>query len=368
MNQIQVPAGMKDTILQECKNKRFIQNQIEAIFASYGYEEVITPTIEFYETYENALDVNSTDFYKFFDETGNILALRMDMTVPIARVCASKFKDSKPPFRFRYASSVFKVRQKFAGRYGEVMDCGVECIGLDQRSDAQVLSCALDVLALFDEYTLEIGDAKFFEKACKLLNLDDETRRKLGYLIDKKSMVDLQIFVDSLCLDKEKAKFFMQLPFLCGHVSVLDEARDYCFDPELVDVIDSLSACIDVLIELGYKDHLSIDLAKIAHLDYYTGIIFEGFVPGIGVSILSGGRYDHLLDTFGLNLPACGFSVKIDPLMEKISAPSKKKYILYYPLEKQALAIQKAKLLQKDGMVCLEPSDVDDIEIKEVGV
>lgn len=99
MQQIQLPQGMKDTILLECEKKKYLQNTLEQIFESFGYEEIITPTIEYYETYENAFkNIQTTDMYKFFDENGRILTLRTDMTVPIARVCASKFKDSKPPF------------------------------------------------------------------------------------------------------------------------------------------------------------------------------------------------------------------------------------------------------------------------------
>lgn len=97
MQQIQLPQGMKDTILNECEKKKYLQNTLEQIFESFGYEEIITPTIEYYETYENAFkNIQTTDMYKFFDENGRILTLRTDMTVPIARVCASKFKDSKP--------------------------------------------------------------------------------------------------------------------------------------------------------------------------------------------------------------------------------------------------------------------------------
>ena len=99
MQQIQLPQGMKDTILNECEKKKNLQNTLEGIFESFGYEEIITPTIEYYETYENAFkNIQTTDMYKFFDENGRILTLRTDMTVPIARVCASKFKDSSLHF------------------------------------------------------------------------------------------------------------------------------------------------------------------------------------------------------------------------------------------------------------------------------
>ena len=355
MQQIQLPQGMKDTILQECEKKKYLQNTLEQIFESFGYEEIITPTIEYYETYENAFkNIQTTDMYKFFDENGRILTLRTDMTVPIARVCASKFKDSKPPFRYRYTSNVFKVRQKFAGKRSEVTDCGIELIGLDSKSDVQVLCCALEVMKNFKNYTLEIGNVQFFQAACKVVRLSTEEINTLADLIDKKSMVDLKI-VD----------FFMHLPFLCGDVNILDEAYAYCFDESLKEVLDSMKECIQSLNELGCLENVTIDLGKVAHLDYYTGIIFEGYVSGVGTSILSGGRYDCLLKKFGRDLPACGFSVKLDPLIDHVDVQLKKKFILYYPESKQIEAMKQANKLRKEGSVILEPSLNETIYVKE---
>ena len=110
----------------------------------------------------------------------------------------------------------------------------------------------------------------------------------------------------------------------------------------------------------------SIDLGKVAHLDYYTGIIFEGYVSGVGTSILSGGRYDCLLKKFGRDLPACGFSVKLDPLIDHVDVQLKKKFILYYPESKQIEAMKQANKLRKEGSVILEPSLNETIYVKEV--
>ena len=366
MKQIEIPAGMKDTILQECEKKRILQNKIESIFESYGYQEIITPTIEFYKTYENSFEsLNSSDLYKFFDENGDILALRMDMTVPIARVCASKFKDMKPPFRFRYTSNVFKVRQKFAGKRSEVSDCGVELIGLDEKSDAQVLVLALDVMKDFKEYTLEIGNVKFFQAACNVLRLNEYEKNVLAKLIDQKSMVDLKEYLSSLYLSENIIDFFMELPFLCGSVDVLDKAYQYCFDDSLKKVLDSMKSCISILQDIGYADHITVDLGKVPHLDYYTGIIFEGYVAGVGISVLSGGRYDQLLSKFGRDLPAIGFSVKLDPLVGQIELEEKKVISIYYPSNKLAMALLKAEQLRYDHQVRLIESNVSEIEMKE---
>ena len=149
-------------------------------------------------------------------------------------------------------------------------------------------------------------------------------------------------------------------------MNILDEAYTYCFDDSLKDVLDSMKECIQSLKELGYLENVTIDFGKVAHLDYYTGIIFEGYVSGVGTSILSGGRYDCLLKKFGRDLPACGFSVKLDPLIDYVDVQSKKKYKLYYPQDKQIEAMKQAKKLRKEGIVILEPSTNESIYVEEV--
>ena len=179
-------------------------------------------------------------------------------------------------------------------------------------------------------------------------------------------MVDLKIYLDSLYLSEKIVDFFMHLPFLCGDVNILDKAYAYCFDESLKEVLDSMKECIQSLNELGCLENVTIDLGKVAHLDYYTGIIFEGYVSGVGTSILSGGRYDCLLKKFGRDLPACGFSVKLDPLIDHVDVQLKKKFILYYPESKQIEAMKQANKLRKEGSVILEPSLNETIYVKEV--
>ena len=339
MEQIQIPEGMRDLILDQCRKKRWLQSKIESIFDSYGYQEVMSPTIEFYSTYSNAYqNIIEEDKYKFFDQNGRILTLRSDMTVPIARVCATKFKDIKPPYRFRYTSNVFKVRQKFRGKQSEVTDCGIECIGL-KNSDLEVLLCAID------------------------FNLSSQ---KLSDLINSKSMVELKEFLIESKVDKKAYDFFMKLPFLSGDASILDEAYALSFNDEIREVILSLKELNHMLEKMGVHHHITYDLGKVPHYKYYTGIIFEGYVAGVGTSVLNGGRYDHLLEKFTDEYPACGFSVKLDYLLDVIQLESQTKMVIYYPVSRQIEAYMKARELRKD-FSCVECKeyDQDEIIIKE---
>lgn len=364
MEKIQMPEGMRDLILDECRKKKMLQHQIETIFDSYGYQEIMSPTIEFYSTYSNAYEnIIEEDKYKFFDQNGRILTLRSDMTVPIARVCSTKFKDIQPPYRFRYTSNVFKVRQKFRGKQSEVTDCGIECIGLD-HSNLEVLLCAIDVMeSLHCDYTLEIGNVNFFKQASSYFNLSSQ---KLSDLINRKSMVELKEFLMENKVSQKAYEFFMKLPFLSGDASILDQALQLSFNEEIESVVLSLKKLHETLEKMGVSQHITYDLGKVPHYKYYTGIIFEGYVSGVGTSVLNGGRYDHLLDKFGYDLPACGFSVKLDYLLEITKLEPQTKMVVYYPLSKQVQAYQKARELRKQYS-CVECQiySQEDILVKE---
>ena len=367
MNQIRIPQGMRDLISEECEKKEALKNRIEDVFASYGYRPLKTPAIEYLETFTNAyVDVKDEEMYKFFDQEGKTLALRTDMTVPIARMCASKFVNAKPPFRFRYCSDVFKVRHTFAGQRSEVTDCGIELIGCDSRSDLEVVAAALDTMKAIgvNDYELEIGNSEFFRSACAAVKLNDEQVKALASYIDRKSLVELQEYLQTLNLDEGAVSFFEELPMLGGKEEVLQKAEEVSFNDALKVEVKTLRNLYQDLKALGYEDHISFDFGKVPHLDYYTGIIFEGYVGNVGSSVLSGGRYDSLLKKFGRDLPACGFSVKLDALLDVL--PMEKKTIIrvFYPKGKEVEALKKAKQLQKNGAVELVEAEVQEVEVK----
>ncbi len=365
MTQIQIPSGMRDLTNEACCAKEDLRKRITEVYKSYGYRPVETPLIEFYSTYQNTFtSLKEETLYKFVDESGQLLVLRTDMTLPIARLVAGKYSLDEIPLRFCYCSNVYKVRQNFAGKRNEVTDCGIELIGLDDASDLEVLCCALDVMAQLgvDHYTLEIGSSAFFRKACAQSGLSDAEIAMLADYIDRKEIPALKACVDTMNLDEKKALFFKKLP-LCGGKDALSLAKDLCFSESLSEEIENLIVLKNTLEELGYEDHVTFDLGKVPHLDYYTGIIFEGYVTGIGTSVLSGGRYDALLSKLGRDLPAIGFGVKLDYLLESAEAKQEKVRKLYYPRAKAAEAMKKARELRKDGAVEMIPWEADTMEV-----
>ena len=369
MKKFAIPEGTRDLILGECTAKKRLQDAIEQVFDSYGYKEIVTPSIEFYQTYQTGFEqIHDEQMYKFFDHNGGILTLRMDMTVPIARVAATKFKDQKPPLRFRYCANVYKVKESFAGKRNEVTDCGIELLGLDEKqSDLEILVCALEVMECMKQasFTLEIGNVNFFHTAVELLGLTKDETQILADLIDRKSLTELKEYLETLRLDAVDKQFFLQLPWLCGSADMLQEALGFCFDARLKAIVENLQLLYEQLSALGYGDRITFDLGKLPHLNYYSGILFEGFVEGIGTSVLSGGRYDSLLEKFGEALPAIGFSIKLDAVLPVLHLKQQEATLtLCYPYEKKVEALRRARELRKSTRVELLCGDYDDIIVK----
>ena len=352
------PEGTRDLVLGECKIKKNLQIKIENILDKWGYNEVVTPTIEFYETFNSGFqNLKEEEVYKFFDNKGRILVLRPDMTIPIARVVATKFKDVPAPIRFRYSADVFRVNQSLGGKKNEYTDCGVELIGVkDASSDLEILVTALDVLKILEEseIKLEIGNINFFNSAVKNLNLKEEERLRLAQLIDKKSLKELEDFLSQLKVTEEYKEFFTKLPWLFGGREVLEKAREYSFNDELKDSIDYLEKLASTLDELGYGDLISFDLGMVQRLNYYTGITFRGYVEGVGAIALSGGRYDNLIALFGEDRPAVGFSINLDSLLDIMKNKNiniKESYKLYYGNKSMVEAFKQGEVLRNEGYV-----------------
>ncbi len=369
MKQLLLPAKMRDLIKEEVQAKRKLQNILQGLFAQWGYEEVMTPTMEYYETYVRGFeDIHEEQIYKLIDNSGRIVALKADMTIPIARLAATKFKGNKLPLRFQYYDKVFKVNEVLSGLYDEMSDCGIELIGASEDYDIEVLVMALETLKVLNQKQMifEIGNIKIFNVACASACLCEQDKKRLAYLIGQKHLPELDTFLDSLSLSGEQKKFFRKLVWLSGKLEVFDEALKYAFSNEIKIEIQKMKSLCETLFKLGYTN-FDIDLGKINNLNYYTGIIFEAYIEGVGVRVLNGGRYDNLLQKFGLNTSAIGFSVKIDVLLDNVKLDfTVKQVTITYPVSKVVEALLLKKQYAKDTQVSLYINNaLEEVIVKE---
>ncbi len=369
MKQLLLPAKMRDLIKEEVQVKRQLQSRLQSLFSHWGYEEVMTPTMEYYETYVRGFeDIHEEQMYKFVDHSGRIVALKADMTIPIARLAATKFKGNTQPLRFQYCDKVFKVNEVLSGLYDEMSDCGIELIGADETYDVEVLAMALDTLEVLHQkhMVFEIGNIKVFNEACTCAGVFEQDKKRLAYLIGQKHLPELRIFLNRLNLSEEQKNFFEKLVWLSGSLEVFEDALQYAFADELKKEIRKTQKLCETLYHLGYTK-FDIDLGKINNLNYYTGIMFEAYIEGVGVRVLNGGRYDNLLQKFDSKASAIGFSVKLDALIQSVEVcDCTTKITIQYPSEKVKEALALRKQYSHDVMVslCIN-NDLEEVVVKE---
>lgn len=292
------PAGMQDRLIEESTIKQKAIRQLEALFQAKGYQPIETPMFETLATYEKAFGkVDANQLFTLVDQEGTLCALRMDMTVPIARVVSTKLEG--PLTKVYYAADTFHKKAQYSGLVAQSTDVGIEAFG--EVDDDQIIQLAIEALKCLKlDARLELSDSRFLNRACQLLGLDETSKRRLIHLVDTKNCVALK----EVCahLPEQAKTFFSVLPLIGDE---LDQLKRVCFDEQLLELVTYYE-------QIQARYQVAVDLSKCPHQDYYTGLIFEAFVPGIGASILSGGRYDELAGRFGKSLSACGFAIKID--------------------------------------------------------
>lgn len=373
-----LPEGTRDLILDECIIKRSLERDIDNIFEKWGYKEVITPTLEFYETFNyNSQTLREEDMYKFFDNRGRILVLRPDMTIPIARIVETKLKDAEFPIKLRYTSNVFRVHASLGGKRNEYTDCGVELIGIeDKKSDLEILVLALEALKKLglNNFKLEIGNIGFFNGAFKNLDIDQENREIIAQFIEDKNLKSLDDYLGDLDIKEEYKKFFNKLPWMFGDKNILEEAKKLAFNDEIKENLGYLEILYSQLEALGYGENVTFDLGMVPRLNYYTGLIFRGYGEGLGNTLLRGGRYDSLIQFSNTYIPAIGFSIDVNSVIPNVKLngnlnEDENIYKIYYSEKNRIEAIKKSEELRSQGYIVnlLPKEDIQEIKIIKGG-
>ena len=314
-----VPDGEQDLLADESYRKRKIENAMIEVFRHGGFSEIVTPTLEFFDSFSGQRDIiPEEDMIKFVDEQGRILVLRPDLTVPCARLAATKLKEQLP-LKLCYCQNVFRSKKDRYLDLKEITQAGCESIGDgSSAADAEMIATAIEALiaAGLNEFTVELGHVKYFKGLMNETSLPFAEKDALRHLVDKKDFLGLEKKVAALGIGGDLKSALTELPALYGGIEILTRLKDYRFGGKAREAIDNLSDVVERLQKADYGRYLAIDLGMVSALSYYTGIIFQGFVSGFGTPMLSGGRYDHLVEKFGPATPATGFSVNINFLLD----------------------------------------------------
>ncbi len=320
------PEGTSDLLLKDCQIRSKVEVEIQNIFKSKGYNEVVTPGIEFFDIF----NLNSSYFpqetlYKTVDNKGRIIVVRPDSTMPIARLVATRLKEHKLPIRLFYSQDVYRNKPVMRGRSNEILQTGIELIGSDsKRADLEVITTAIEVLSSCSDgnFRLEIGDIAFFKELVNMLCIDEDAKESIRELIETKNYPALNDLLDSIG-NNDVAYALKQLPRLFGGEEVFSKAMKLVNNEKINTILNNLKDIFDCIKELGYNGKITVDLGIVNKLDYYTGVVIKGYMQGYGTSVLSGGRYNNLIKEFGYDVPATGFAVNIDAVTKIIKASQK---------------------------------------------
>lgn len=323
------PEGTKDLLFEECLANRTVSSILGNVFSQRGFHEVLTPGIEFYDLFSEEISgIPMESMFKMSDSKGRLMVMRPDSTLPIARMVTTRLMNERHPIRLYYNQRVYRYNPGLTGRSNEVMQTGIELIGAKgKRADLETITTAIDALSeCVPDFRIEIGNAAFFKAVAKNLPVSCEEREEIRVLIESKNYSALNSVLDKL-EQTQAVNIIRKLPGLFGGIEVLDEAYKLCDDETALKTLEYVREIYNDLSKLGLSERLIIDLGLVQRNDYYSDIVFSGYVMGSGEPVLIGGRYDNLLDRFGLPAPAVGFGINVDALarvmLERGNIPKK---------------------------------------------
>jgi ATP phosphoribosyltransferase regulatory subunit len=310
-----IPPGTRDVLPDEMRELRRLQASLAEAFEARGYGEVATPTIEYFEVLARGDERGAPVAYRFFDERGELLAMRSDMTIPIARLVSSRYAEAEMPLRFFYIGNAYRAVRPQRGQMREFMQVGVELIGAEAPQGTaevvEVLVAALDAAGL-TRAVIGLGDADLYRQLLGETGVEGDELAAIMSHLAAHDRVGLETEVRSLDqIGDAERETLLRLANLRGGAEVLDAARK--LGGEAVErAMSRLQATYDAVVGRGVGDRVQLDLGLLRDLGYYTGAILEVYDPALGHVLGGGGRYDELMGRFGKPLPAAGFGLYLE--------------------------------------------------------
>ena len=363
------PEGVRDIYSQECSRKQKLQEKLHRVFHQYGFEDIETPTFEYFEVFSKEVGtIPSRDLYKFFDREGNTLVLRPDFTPSVSRACATYFNPEKEVVSLCYTGNTFINNSSFRGRLKETTQMGVERMGDDSpEADAEILAMTVECLLAtgLTEFQVSVGQVDYYKAIFAQTGLSQEEEEELRELISQKNYFGVEELVKNKNMDNSLARVLSQLPQMFGSTEVLEKAKSLTDNPQALKAVARLEEIYELLKVYGYEKYVTFDFAMLSKYHYYTGIIFQAYTYGTGEALIKGGRYNQLMKHFGKPAASIGFAIVVDNLLmalsrQKIEMEGEEGVtVITYRKENRIQAIQKAKELRAQGRnVALRPEKV----------
>jgi ATP phosphoribosyltransferase regulatory subunit len=304
-----IPSGTRDVLPDEMRELRALTGRLHTVFGQAEYGEVYTPALEYETTFERADAYTPRPAYRMFDEAGNVLVLRPDMTVPIARLVATRYAHSEPPLRFSYFAHAYRGVRPQRGQSREFLQAGIELIGApgpQGTAEALTVLCAALDAAGLKTYRIGLGDASLYPALLEAVGIEPDERERILNELVTGDFVGVERELSDLQLHDDELQLLLRVPQMRGGPELLDG---------LTGPLQAAGTGVQEVLTLlppNVAERIIFDFGLVRNLNYYTGAVFQVYDPAYGVPIGSGGRYDELLGRFGRALPAVGFALNVE--------------------------------------------------------
>lgn len=324
---LQLPQGAESFYLDDAVRHRGLIERIERVVASWGYLPVQTPVFDFFGVYEGLIPSrDARSIYRLIDREGDVLMLRYDNTLFLAKHMGLMLAEADLPVRVWYGDTILRHQDAEDISNDEFFQTGIELIG------RQGLDADLEVLVLLDRVFRELGapqrvvhlGSRALLTALVPAEPADPARDfRHAIALRRHDEVQEQCIRNGGCLP-ERAQFLAELFAFIGTHDELDRLLERGHRDQLLTTAESrelryLERLSTEYARLGLQAELRIDLSEVGSQPYHTGIAFNVYMDGVGAAIASGGRYDHLLSHFGIDAPAVGFSILLRKVQEHLT-------------------------------------------------
>lgn len=321
---LHTPEGVRDYYGDEFARRLALSQKIREVFSLYGFQEIMTPVFEYFDIFNAERgSVASRYMYKLFDRDGETLVLRPDFTPAIAR-CASKyFGQGTLPIRLCYIGNTYVNTVGYRGQLKETLQAGAELVGDPTvEANAEMLAMIIDLFRKvgLKDFQLEVGDVRYFGGLLAEAKINDEIRQELRSCIANKNHFGLEELLTEYRIADDLSRVLLRLPHMFGAPEdILAEADALTYNPTARKATRRLRALYECMKQYGMERYITFDLGMLGAQDYYTGVIFKGYTYGTGDHIVTGGRYDNLLEQFGKSAPSIGFGISVDTLLQAMT-------------------------------------------------
>ena len=316
--------GVRDILPAELRRRRAIYKRIRKVFQNEDYREVITPTLESLELYTGIEGViDKSEMFKVVDENGQILVLRPDVTMPIARLAATRFQDTPRPLKFSYLTTAYQSKSSQSLNLKEKTQAGVEMIGSDKlHADIEMIALLIKTMKAvhINNPLIDIGHADLINEIFSEMHLNKNDKDNLLSLLAAKNKVGIKRYLKDINLEPKNKEILINLATLFGQPEyVLNKLKELPISKKAHDEVINLEKLFNKLKEIGLIEHITFDPMLISRHGYYTGVIFKGYAGDHNILLANGGRYDNLTKRFGVGEPAVGFALEIENVLDYLN-------------------------------------------------